>query len=142
MSTGCFEFGCIWDGGSPKGAWVCVSVCVCATVNHSDLTLHGCDLTISQRPTDVNADSSRSHLIVTLIARSRPKSGPGTVTQSRLHLVDLAGSESHKVCAVFASIYANTFMHMDMLSTYTFIIETTFNIQPPAVGQHCKGWAE
>ncbi len=53
-----------------------------------------------QRPTDVNADSSRSHLVVTLTVRAQPRLA-GPVTQSRLHLVDLAGSESHKVLFFF-----------------------------------------
>lgn len=52
-----------------------------------------------ERRTDLNAHSSRSHLIVTIHATRVSLLHDGTITKSRMHLVDLAGSENAKMAA-------------------------------------------
>lgn len=51
-----------------------------------------------ERSTDMNAHSSRSHLIVTVhCVRTALRESLGMTTASRMHLVDLAGSENAKM---------------------------------------------
>ena len=51
-----------------------------------------------ERSTDMNAHSSRSHLIVTVhCVRTAKRESLGMTTASRMHLVDLAGSENAKM---------------------------------------------
>lgn len=49
--------------------------------------------TRSTASTNMNARSSRSHAIFTLIVEQQEKSGGGAITVAKFHLVDLAGSE-------------------------------------------------
>lgn len=46
--------------------------------------------------TDMNANSSRSHSIITISIQQEPDNGNGPCLTSKLHLVDLAGSERAK----------------------------------------------